>query len=84
MSLTRKLSAIALSGIFLVSSATLLRAEDRDDKCGERVHKAERALQNAERKHGEHSRQAEKKRHDLEEARDKCGHRDHDDHRDNH
>ena len=57
------------------------RALDRDnDKCEDRVRKAEAKLHDAERKHGEHSRQAEKRRHDLEEARERCHHRDHDDH----
>ena len=58
------------------------RALDRDDhRCEERIHKAEANLEKAIHKHGEHSRQAEKKRHDLEEARERCHHdhdRDHD------
>jgi hypothetical protein len=67
-----------LAGIFLISSAGMLQARDRDDKCEERVHKAERNLQRAVEKHGEHSKQAEKKRHDVEEARERCGHEHHD------
>ena len=56
------------------------RAIDRDDdrKCEERIRNAERKLHDAERKHGEHSRQAQARRHDLEEARERCHHRDHD------
>ena len=66
---------------FVTSSATLAMARDRDDKCGEKVRKAEDKLRRDERKHGEHSRQAEKDRHALDEAREKCGHdRDHDRH----
>ncbi len=58
---------------------------DRDDhheRCERDVHKAERNLENAVRKHGEHSRQAEKRRHELEEVRERChvADRDHDHH----
>lgn len=51
---------------------------DRDRRCGQRIHSAEERLREAERKHGEHSRQAQKRRHDLEEARERCRHGDHD------
>ena len=80
MSLRRKCSAAVMAGIFLVSSAGLALA---DERCEERVHKAERNLEREVQKHGEHSRQAEKRRHELDEAREKCGHdhdRDHDRH----
>ena len=55
-------------------------AMDRDDKCERQVQKAEQKLRDAERKHGEHSRQAESRRRDLESARARCHHgdRDHD------
>lgn len=49
-----------------------------DDRCEKRVHKAEQDLEKAVHKHGEHSRQAEQKRHELEEARERCHHGDHD------
>ncbi len=58
---------------------------DHDEKCERRIHKAEDALRDAERHHGEHSRQAEQRRRQLEEAREKCRHdRDHDHDRDRH
>lgn len=53
-------------------------ARDRDDRCEKQVRKAEQDLDKAVRKHGEHSRQAEQKRHQLEEARERCHHGDHD------
>ena len=57
-------------------------ARDNDRKCEQRIHNAEAKLQNAIRRHGEHSRQAEQRRHELEEARERCHHGDHDhDHR---
>ncbi|HEX4606063.1 MAG TPA: hypothetical protein VH724_18830 [Candidatus Angelobacter sp.] len=51
---------------------------DRDERCERRIRSAEDKLRDAERKHGEHSRQAQKRRHDLEEARERCHHGDHD------
>jgi ABC-type nickel/cobalt efflux system permease component RcnA len=55
------------------------RAVDRDDrKCEEQIRKAEAKLHDAERKHGEHSRQAESKRRDLENVRARCHRGDHD------
>ena len=81
MSLVRRCSAVFLAGVFMVSSAGMLMARDHDDRCEQRIHKAERNLQKEVDRHGEHSRQAEKRRHELEEAREKCGHdRDHDHH----
>ena len=70
--------AAALGGFFLLSSAVPTRAMDRDDKCHRRIEKAEANLQKAVRKHGEHSRQAEQRRHELEEIRERCHDRDHD------
>ena len=55
---------------------------DRDRRCEQRIRNAEEKLRYAERKHGEHSRQAQKRRHDLEEARERCHHGDHDRDRD--
>ena len=80
MSFGRKWSAFVLGGALLLSSAGVLPA--RAESCEERIHKAERNLEKEVQKHGEHSRQAEKKRHELEEARARCGDhdRDHDHH----
>ncbi len=80
---SRVLAAI-LAAVLLFGSAAPARAFDRDDdKCHRRVEQAERNLQKAIRRHGEHSRQAEQRRHQLEEARERCRHdrdRDHDHH----
>lgn len=73
-------SAIVLI-MFLASTVparALVRDRDDDRKCEQRIHKAEDKLQNAIRKHGEHSRQAEQCRHELEEARERCHRGDHD------
>lgn len=41
--------------------------------CDQRIHRAEENLRKAVERHGEHSRQAEERRHELEEARRRCG-----------
>jgi hypothetical protein len=63
-----------LSLCLLAALATPARADrdDRDDRCRRDVHKAEERLEKAIRKHGEHSRQADARRHQLEEARERC------------
>ena len=53
------------------------RDHDDDRRCEQQIRKAEAKLHNAERKHGEHSRQAESRRRDLENVRARC-HRDRD------
>lgn len=64
----------SLRKVLFVFSALLLcgcvtaSAED----CGRRVHRAEMQLQQAVQRHGAHSRQAEQRRHELEQARASC------------
>ena len=65
-----------LTIVGLVGSSLPARAED---KCERDIHRAEDKLRDAVQKHGENSRQAEKRRHELEEVRRRCG-----DHRDEH
>ena len=52
-----------------LSGAVPARAMDRDHdddrKCEQQIRKAEAKLHDAERKHGEHSRQAQSRRRDL-------------------
>jgi Flp pilus assembly protein TadB len=68
----------------LAGSSITVRAEDRDDRheaCERRVRQAEDKLHDAIQRHGEDSRQAHKRREQLEEVRRRCG----DDHdRDHH
>jgi len=70
------LSASLLLGAAIPASA------DQDDHCRHDVQRAERNLDKAVRKYGEHSRQAEDRRHQLEEVRERCHMRgdDHDRH----
>jgi len=66
-----------LGASLLVGMATPAHG-DRDDKCRRDIQKAEENLEKAVRKHGEHSRQAEQRRHQLEEVRERCHWRDRD------
>lgn len=83
------LLAAALSGFALLGGAAPTHARDRDNNCAQRVRKAEANLRHEVERHGEYSRQAAKRRRQLEAAREKCGgrydrdrdrdrHRDHD------
>jgi hypothetical protein len=70
------LSASLLAGTAIPAHA------DQDDRCRRDIHKAQQNLDKAIRKHGEHSRQAEDRRRQLEELRERCHMRD--EHRDDH
>ena len=75
MQRARALIAACVVSLFLVG-AVPVRALDRDGhRCEKQIRKAEYNLQKAIRKHGERSRQAERRRHELEEARERCHHR---------
>ena len=68
---------IAASVVFLfLAGAVPIQARDRDhdrdERCERQIRRAEQNLHKAIRRHGEHSRQAEQRRHDLEEARERC------------
>ena len=75
------LLAAVFGAFLLVGGVAPTLAGDRDHECRERIHKAEAKLRREIDRHGEHSRQAEKRRHELERARERCGgdrDRDHD------
>ena len=64
--------ATATLGFFLLlGSATSAQAHDRD-ACYRRINKAEWKLDEAVEHHGYYSRQAEHRRHELREARERC------------
>jgi len=67
----RILCIALLSVVGLVGSSLQARA-DGHSRCERDVHKAEENLRIAIEKHGEHSRQAEKRRHELEDVRHRC------------
>lgn len=64
-----------LTIVGLVGSSLPARADDRDRdrKCERRIHQAEDKLRDAVSRHGEDSKQARKRRHELEEAKRQCG-----------
>lgn len=64
-------SAIVVA-LFLAGTVPVLALEHGERKCEQRIHNAEARLQNAIRKHGERSRQAERHRRELEEVRSHC------------
>jgi hypothetical protein len=68
--------AAILAAFFLLGSAVPSMAVDRYNKCERRVQQAEANLQKAIRRHGDRSRQAEQRRRELQEARERCRHDD--------
>jgi hypothetical protein len=66
------IAAVVVMGFLAGSVPALARNHDRDRRCEQRIRKAEINLQNAIRKHGDRSRQADRRRHELEEARERC------------
>ena len=86
MHIFRKTALVSLVlSACLFGSVGPLQADQRKD-CEKRIHKAEQNLDKEVRKHGEQSRQAEKRRHELEKTRENCRDfdRDHDRDRDRH
>jgi hypothetical protein len=62
-------------GVFLLVGGAV-RTRSCDD-CQHRIHKAEENFRKAVHRYGEHSRQAEERRHQLEQAERSCrGNRD--------
>lgn len=72
MTILRKTTLTALLlGSCLFGGVVSLQADHRSD-CEKRIQKAEDKLYKEIRKHGEHSRQAENRRRDLDQARYGC------------
>ena len=76
----------AMLGVFLLVGCVMpALAGDRDHECRERIEKAEAKLRREIDRHGERSRQAEKRRPQLEKTRERRrGDRDRDYNHDNH
>ena len=71
------LFAAGLGVLLLAGGVARMQASDQDRQCQQRIHRAEEKLRKEVDRHGEHSRQAEKRRHELEEAQRSCrGNRD--------
>jgi hypothetical protein len=65
----RILCIALLTIVGLVSSSVPARA---DERCERRIHQAEDRVRDAVQRHGEDSRQARKRRAELEEVRRQC------------
>ena len=63
-----KIPLVASLGVWLL----FMPMPSCEHDCASRIHRAERNLQREIDHHGEHSRQAEQKRRELEEARRNC------------
>src|ERR1700682_2181586 len=82
-----RILCLALLTTGLVGSSLPARADDRDEKhgrCEKRIHQAEDKLRDAVQRYGEDSRQARKRREELEEAKRRCGDHHDMDHHDDH
>jgi hypothetical protein len=80
MSLKRvfgKTMLCAMLGASLLAGVATPAGADRDDRCRNDIRKAEQNLEKAVRKHGERSKQAEQRRRQLEEVRERCHWREH-------
>ena len=65
------ITALALGAVLIFVAAPRSRADDRA-KCQERIEQAEARLHQEIREHGENSLQADHRRHELNEERERC------------
>jgi hypothetical protein len=65
---SREVTVLGVAALLLIGNVSAVAA----DRCEQRVRKAEMQLQQAAQRHGQHSRQVEKKRRHLEEVRASC------------
>ena len=80
MSVFHRMTAagVVLSGL-LLSTAVPARANGHE-KCEKEIHEAEEELHKAIERHGADSRDAHYRRHELDEVRDRCRHKEHERH----
>jgi hypothetical protein len=76
MTRTIRILAVALLTIVgLVGTSLPARADDRDERrarCEQRIHAAQDKVRDAVQRHGEDSKQARKRREELEEQKRNC------------
>jgi hypothetical protein len=68
----RTLAATALLSGFLLFAGAPGAAANGYDQCRKNISRAEWKLDEAVERHGSYSRQAERQRHELREAQDRC------------
>jgi len=66
------LSAAVLTAALLFTSVPRLHADEHYERCQRRIAHADHELHEAIEKHGRHSPQADHKRNELREARERC------------
>jgi hypothetical protein len=70
----KKILFVPVLGVLLLAGGVArMQGGDNDRRCDQRIQKAEENLRKAVERHGEQSSQAEKRRHELEEAKRSCG-----------
>jgi hypothetical protein len=69
------LLGVALSGLMFLGTAGTARADDRRERCGERINHEQHELDRAIARHGYDSRQADHERRELNRLRYECGYR---------
>ncbi len=68
--------AVVLGAFLMAGGSAIIEAQapaDRHYRCEQRIRRAEANLQRAIARHGEHSRQAARRRRELEYVRQRCG-----------
>jgi hypothetical protein len=65
-------AAVMVAALSWFVAVPLMHADDDRAKCQHAVEKAEARLDHAIQDHGEHSREAEDRRHDLNAERQRC------------
>jgi hypothetical protein len=65
------MAALLLNAMLFVVAPPSARADDRD-RCRQRIEKIEQRLDHEIARHGEHSPQADARRHQLREEREHC------------
>jgi hypothetical protein len=66
-----------LSALLFFVAAPRAHADDDRDKCRQRIEKAEAQLNTAIERHGEHSSEAQERRRDLNNVRERCWNENH-------
>ena len=66
------LAAAVLCGVLAFAGAPQAFADDNREKCQHRIEKAEARLSEAVREHGDRSPEAAKRKHELNDERERC------------
>jgi hypothetical protein len=70
--MTRMIRILCLASLMIAGLGASSLPARADEKCERRIHQAEDKLRDAVQRHGEDSKQARKRREELEEAKRQC------------